>query len=171
MYDSVRHKDSKTGVFGDLLIHIETLKSSIRDDIKICRRLSKVEIEMRTKHDDHLETLNLKLQDEKLNFDRLSQERKKSELYKIQKLEEEIRKLKREKDESEMNQLDHSLELISNTIHEIDEQYTQVKDKHRKSVLSSMFHKIAKTFMKKSKGIDLPPEQDDLEIDIKHFMY
>ncbi|KAK6961772.1 GIMAP protein [Biomphalaria glabrata] len=171
--DSVRHKDSKTGVLGDLLIHIETLKSSIRDEIKVCRRISEVEIEMRTKYDNQLKESNQKLKDAKLNFDRLSQERKKSELHNIQKLEEEIRKLKREKDESEMNQLDHSSEfqLITTTIPEIEEQYTQVREKHRKNVLSSLFHKIAKTFTNKSKDIDLPPEQDDLEIDVRQLMY
>ncbi|XP_055869709.1 uncharacterized protein LOC106053354 [Biomphalaria glabrata] len=173
LYDSIRQKDNKTGVLGDLLRNLESLKSLICSEIQFCRRMPEVEKQISQKYDNQLEESNQKLKDAKLNFDRLSQERKKFELHNIQKLEEEIRKLKREKEELEMNQSDRSLQfrLITTTIPEIDEQYTKIKEKHRKNVLSSLFHKIAKTFSKKTKEIDLTTEQDDLEIDVRQFMY
>ncbi|KAI8776251.1 GTPase IMAP family member [Biomphalaria glabrata] len=173
LYDSIRQKDNKTGVFGDLLRNLESLKSLICSEIQFCRRMPEVEKQISQKYDNQLEESNQKLKDAKLNFDRLSQERKKSEVHNIQKLEEENRRLKREKEELEMNQSDRSLQfrLITTTIPEIDEQYTKIKEKHRKNVLSSLFHKIAKTFSKKTKEIDLTTEQDDLEIDVRQFMY
>uniref|UniRef100_A0A2C9K6N1 AIG1-type G domain-containing protein n=1 Tax=Biomphalaria glabrata TaxID=6526 RepID=A0A2C9K6N1_BIOGL len=173
LYDSIRQKDNKTGVLGDLLRNLESLKSLICSEIQFCRRMPEVEKQISQKYDNQLEESNQKLIDAKLNFDRLSQERKKSEVHNIQKLEEENRRLKREKEELEMNQSDRSLQfrLITTTIPEINEQYTKIREKHRKNVLSSMFHKIAKTFSKKTKNIDLPMEQDDLEIDVRQFMY
>ncbi|KAK0046792.1 GTPase IMAP family member [Biomphalaria pfeifferi] len=173
LYDSVRQKDNKTGVLGDLLRHLESLKSLICSEIQLCRRLPEVEKHISKKYDNQLEESTKKLKDAKLNFDRLSQERKKSELHNIQTLKEDNRRLKKENEELEMNQSDHFLQfqLITNKIPEINEQYTQIKEKHRKNVLSSMFHKIAKTFSKKTKNIDLPKEQDDLEIDVSQFMY
>ncbi|XP_055870650.1 uncharacterized protein LOC106053184 [Biomphalaria glabrata] len=171
LYKSIILKDNKTGVLGDLLIHIAALKSTITDEVNICDRLSKLEKNMKQTYASQLEKMSVKLSEAKLNFDHLSQERKKLEQINMHKLQKEIQKLEREKDELEKDKLAISLKFNEKTkeIRYLYEQNKKMKEKHRENILSSMAHKIAKTFTKKTK--DRPPEKENATKPMGHVLY
>ncbi|KAI8776250.1 GTPase IMAP family member [Biomphalaria glabrata] len=171
LYKSIILKDNKTGVLGDLLIHIAALRSTITDEVNICDRLSKLEKNMKQTYASQLEKMSVKLSEAKLNFDHLSQERKKLEQINIHKLQKEIQKLEREKDELEKDKLAISLKFNEKTkeIRYLYEQNKKMKEKHRENILSSMAHKIAKTFTKKTK--DRPPEKENATKPVGHVLY
>ncbi|KAK0046790.1 GTPase IMAP family member [Biomphalaria pfeifferi] len=164
-------KDNKTGVLGDLLIHIAARKSTITDEVNICNRLSELERHMKKTYASQLEKMSVKLSESKLNFDQLSQEKKKLEQINIHNLQKEIQKLETEKDELEKDKLAISLKFNEKTkeIRDLNEQNKKMKEKHRENILSSMAHKIAKTFTKKTNY--RPREKENAIKPVEHVLY
>ncbi|KAI8776256.1 protein AIG1 [Biomphalaria glabrata] len=145
LYDSIKRKDNETGVLGDLLIHLETIKTSISDEIKIYRRLLEIEFQKKKEKVNESLALAQRLRETKLINEQLKGEGKQQE--------KEIQKLKESEAEWEQQRKRIMAELYSKIVKEIpkiEEQNKKINAKHR-NFFFSICHKIKKTFTNKTK--------------------
>ncbi|KAK0046797.1 GTPase IMAP family member, partial [Biomphalaria pfeifferi] len=138
LYALIMATDNKTGILADLLIYLETIKSSISDEIKFCKRLLEIEKQIRKENAQQSILLAQRLRETKLNNEHFKGEGNRQE--------KEIPKLKESEAELEQQRKRIMAELYSirNRIPEIDEQNRKIASKHR-NFFSSVCHKIKKT--------------------------